>query len=58
LAALGAVFERSARGGWSGLLVTGRPLRARAAAQSGDGIEELHPVPDRRDAKVLQCLVR
>src|SRR5262249_51576965 len=58
LAALGPVFRSSARGAWSGLQVTGRRLRALVAAQSSDGIEELHAVAQCRDAKLLQVLVR
>ena len=35
-----------------------RALAARVATQSSDGIEQLHSVPKRGDAKLLQVLVR
>jgi hypothetical protein len=58
LAALGAVFGRSARGTGRGRCVNRWRLDARVATQSGDGIQQLHTVPNRRDAKLLQGLVR
>ena len=58
LAALGAVFGRCAWGTRRGRCVNGGRLAARVAAQSSDGIEQLHAVPECRDAKLLQVLVR
>ena len=37
---------------------TGRPPSTRVATQSGNSVEQLQPMPDRRDAKLLQGLVR
>src|SRR5262249_42238111 len=58
LTALGAVFGSTARGGWGRLPFTGRPPIARVATQSSDGIQQLHTVTKRGDAKLLQVLVR
>ena len=41
-----------------GRCVNGRRLAARVVTQSSDGIEQLHAVPERRDAKLLQVLCR
>jgi hypothetical protein len=41
-----------------GRCVNGGRLAARVATRSGDGIQQLHPVPKRCDAKFLQVLVR
>jgi hypothetical protein len=57
LAAFGAVFGRYARGGWSGLQVTGRPLSSRIGAQSSDGTEEYPTMTNRADADFLQVLL-
>ena len=45
---------RTRRGGCAN---SGR-LPARVVTQSGNGVEQLHPVPDCRDPKLLQGLVR
>jgi hypothetical protein len=58
LAAFCAVFWMCARGGWSGLQVTGRPLSARIVAKSSDGIEEDAAVPKGRNPKLFQVLSR
>ena len=58
LAALGAVFGMCAWGTRRGRCVNGGRLAARVATQSSDGIEQLHAVPERGDAKLLQVLVR
>jgi hypothetical protein len=41
-----------------GPCVNGWRLAARVAAQGGDGLQQLHTVPNRNDAKLLQRLVR
>jgi hypothetical protein len=41
-----------------GRCVNGWRLAVRVAVQSSDGIQQLHAVPKRRDAKLLQVLVR
>ena len=58
-------WRRSARssgwGAWGtrrGRCVNGGRLTARVVTQSSDGVEQLHPVPKRRDAKLLQVLCR
>src|SRR5262245_54666267 len=46
---------------WSGRCtrcVSGGCLTARLVTQRSDGIQQLHAVPKRRDAKLLQVLVR
>ena len=53
-----AVFWMCAWGARSGRCVSGWRLAARVAAQSSDGIEQLQPMPDCRDAKLLKGLVR
>src|ERR1700758_4812136 len=45
-------------GAGRGRRVNCRPLAARVAAQSSDCIQQLQPMPDCRDAKLLQGLVR
>src|SRR5262249_60294689 len=47
-----------ARGTRCGRCVGGRSLTARVATQSSDCIEQLHPVPECCDAKLLQVLFR
>ena len=58
-------WRRSARssgcGAWGtrrGRCVSGGRLAARVITQSGDGVEQLHPVPECCDAKLLQVLFR
>jgi hypothetical protein len=58
LAAFGAVFGSGARRTGRGRYVSGERLAARIGTQRGDGIEQLEPVPDCGDAKLLQGLVR
>ena len=51
----------SGRGAWGtrrGRCVNGGRLAARVAPQGSDGIQQLHTVPKRCDAKLLQVLVR
>ena len=58
LAAFGAVFWMCAWDTRRGRCVNkGRPT-ARVITQSGNGVEQLHPVPECRDAKLLQVLFR
>ena len=58
LAALGAVFWMWAWGARRGPWVNGGRLAAPIVTQSSDGIQQLYTVPKRRDAKLLQVLVR
>ena len=58
LAALGAVFGRGVWGTRRSRCVNGSRLAVRVAAQRNDGIQQLHTVSKRRDAKLLQVLVR
>src|ERR1700747_2972828 len=58
LTALGPVFGRRGRGARSGHRVTGRLLSARIVTQSSNSIEQLQPMPNCRDPKLLQGLVR
>ena len=58
LASLGAVFWMCAWGTRRGRCVNGWRLAARVAAQGSDGIQQLHTVSKRRDAKLLQVLAR
>src|SRR6185312_12942634 len=57
-ATFGAALRRGAWGGGRGCGVNGWGGGGRAAAQSGDGVQQLHPVPKRGDAELLQVLVR
>jgi hypothetical protein len=56
MSALGAVFGRDVRDTGRGRHVSGGRLAARIGTQRGDGIEQLEPVPDCGDAKLLQGL--
>src|SRR5262249_28816363 len=58
LTTLGAVFWMRAWGTRRGGCVNGWRLAVRVAAQSSDGIQQLDAMPKRRDAKLLQVLVR
>ena len=58
MAALGAVFGSNALDTWQRRSVSGRCSQSCIGAQSGNGIEELAAVPQRRDAKLLQVLSR
>jgi hypothetical protein len=58
VAALGAVFWMCAWGTRRGRCVNGGRLAARLVMQGSDGIQQLHAVSKRRDAKLLQVLVR
>jgi hypothetical protein len=58
LTALGAVFWTCAWGTRRGRCVNGGRLAARITVQSSNSIEKLQPMPDCRDAKLLQGLVR
>src|SRR6476660_4856831 len=55
---LGAVFVMCAWGIRRGRCVNGWRLTARVVTQSGNGVEQLHPVPECCDAKLLQVLFR
>ena len=58
LAALGAILRREAWGIGRSRSISGSRFAARIGSQCGDGIEQLEPVPDCCDAKLLQGLVR
>src|SRR5262249_53218299 len=58
LAALGTVFRAWAWGIRRGRYVKGRRLTVWVATQGSNGVQQLHTMPKRRDAKLLEVLVR